>query len=101
MAIDKPLEHLTVLLREAVDARQVKADGVYVDCTFGRGGHSRQILRRLGSRGRLVALDRDRDALEAAQQISDARFASVHASFSGLREVLAMQGVARVDGILM
>jgi len=90
-----------VLLREAVDALQVKADGLYADCTFGRGGHSREILRRLGSRGRLLALDRDPEALQAADQICDARFTALHASFSRLRDALNAEGVSGVDGILM
>ena len=90
-----------MLLREAVDALQVKADGLYADCTFGRGGHSREILRRLGSRGRLLALDRDPEALQAADQICDARFTALHASFSRLRDALNAEGVSGVDGILM
>jgi 16S rRNA (cytosine1402-N4)-methyltransferase len=90
-----------VLLREAVDALQVKAEGVYVDCTFGRGGHSREILGRLGSCARLLALDRDPEALTAAREIIDARFTAKHASFGRLREVLGAEGIARVDGILM
>jgi len=90
-----------VLLREAVDALQVKADGTYADCTFGRGGHSREILLRLGGHGRLVALDRDPEALAAAKEIGDARFTVLHASFGRLREALGAEGVARVDGILM
>jgi 16S rRNA (cytosine1402-N4)-methyltransferase len=90
-----------VLLQEAVDALQVKAEGVYADCTFGRGGHSREILRRLGSRARLLALDRDPEALAAAQEINDARFTALHASFGRLREALGAEGIARVDGILM
>jgi 16S rRNA (cytosine1402-N4)-methyltransferase len=90
-----------VLLQEAVDALQVKAEGVYVDCTFGRGGHSREILRRLGSRARLFALDRDPEAFAAAQEIVDARFTPLHASFGRLREVLGSEGISRVDGILM
>jgi 16S rRNA (cytosine1402-N4)-methyltransferase len=84
-----------------VDALQVKEDGVYVDCTFGRGGHSREILRRLGAHGRLVALDRDPEAVAAAQDIADARFMPVHASFSRLREALAGRGIELVDGVLM
>ena len=90
-----------MLLREAVDALQVKRDGMYVDCTFGRGGHSREILRRLGAGGRLVALDRDPDALASAQDIGDARFVALHASFGHLHEALAAEGIERVDGVLM
>jgi 16S rRNA (cytosine1402-N4)-methyltransferase len=95
------LAHVPVLLREAVDALEVKADGVYADCTFGRGGHSREVLRRLGSRGRLLALDRDLGAVAAAQQIADARLLVLHASFGRLQEALGAEGIAQVDGILM
>ena len=68
--------HKTVLLREAVDALNIKADGIYVDATFGRGGHSREILARLGANGRVVALDRDPLAVAAAAQFSLAELAS-------------------------
>lgn len=93
--------HRPVLLVEAIDALNVKEDGIYVDCTFGRGGHSRAILERLGVRGRLVALDRDPQAVQAAAGIHDPRFAIHHASFSRLDEVLATEGVERVDGVLL
>jgi 16S rRNA (cytosine1402-N4)-methyltransferase len=93
--------HLPVLLRGAVDALEVKAEGVYVDCTFGRGGHSREILRRLGSRGRLLALDRDLEAVTAAQQIDDARLIVLHVSFGRLQEALEAEGIVKVDGILL
>jgi len=72
-----------------------------VDCTFGRGGHSQEILRRLGPQGRLAALDRDPQAVAAARQIADARFTASHASFAQLAQVLAAQGIERADGILM
>jgi 16S rRNA (cytosine1402-N4)-methyltransferase len=93
--------HVPVLLREAVDALEVRAEGVYADCTFGRGGHSREILRRLGSRGRLVALDRDLEAAAAARRIADARLIVLHASFGRLQGVLGAEGIAQVDGLLM
>lgn len=93
--------HITVLLHEAVEALNVKADGVYVDGTFGRGGHSRLILSRLGSQGRLIALDRDLTAVAHGQAIADARFSMVHAHFSSMTTVLAEQGVQAVDGILL
>ena len=93
--------HRPVLLAEAIDALNVKEDGIYVDCTFGRGGHSRAILERLGVRGRLVALDRDPQAVQAAAEIRDPRFAIHHASFSRLEEVLAAEGIERADGVLL
>lgn len=96
-----PAEHISVLLHEAVDALNIREDGVYVDCTFGRGGHSRQILSRLGVNGRLIALDRDLAAISAASQIQDPRFQIEHSGFSGLKQVLEALGVEKVDGVLL
>jgi 16S rRNA (cytosine1402-N4)-methyltransferase len=96
--------HRTVLLDEAVDALGldgVRADGVYVDGTFGRGGHSRLILSKLGPRGRLIAFDKDLQAIATAGQISDPRFTIVHDSFATMRAALAERGVTQVDGILL
>jgi len=93
--------HRTVLLEEAVDALALRADGAYVDATFGRGGHSRLILDRLGPRGRLIALDKDPQAVAAAREISDARFNVAHASFADLARVLDRLGLERVDGVLL
>ena len=93
--------HQTVLLEEAVEALRIKADGVYVDGTFGRGGHSRAILARLGSSGKLIALDRDAMAITAAMEIADPRLAAVHAQFGALREVIRRAGKAHVDGVLL
>ncbi len=95
------LPHTTVLLNEAVEALAIKSDGVYVDGTFGRGGHSAQILERLGSNGRLIALDKDPAAVAAGRAWCDARFRMVHRGFAQLAEVLHEQGVAKVDGILL
>ena len=93
--------HKTVLLEEAVDALALRPDGAYVDATFGRGGHSRLILDRLGPRGRLIALDCDPEAVVAATRISDARFCMVHASFAELAGVLERLGLGGVDGVLL
>jgi len=93
--------HRTVLLEEAVDALAIRADGAYVDATFGRGGHSRLILDRLGPRGRLIALDKDPEAVAAAKRISDARFNVVHASFAELAGVLNRLGLQGTDGVLL
>jgi len=79
----------------------VRGDGVYVDCTFGRGGHSRLILARLGATGRLLALDRDAEAVTAGGAIVDARFTIVHGSFSRVGELAAAAGIGQVDGILL
>lgn len=93
--------HVTVLLQEAVDALALKSDGVYVDGTFGRGGHSRLILSKLGANGRLIAMDRDMAAYGAAQSIDDARFQIAHRHFSEIEDVLNQFGVDKVDGILL
>ena len=93
--------HVAVLLHEAVDALAVKGDGIYVDGTFGRGGHSREVLARLETTGRLVALDRDPAAIAAGQSIDDPRFTLVHASFSELGTVLDRLGIDGIDGVLL
>jgi 16S rRNA (cytosine1402-N4)-methyltransferase len=79
----------------------VRSDGCYVDCTFGRGGHARLILARLGKTGRLLALDRDPQAVAAGGEIGDARFRILHGRFSRLAELAAGAGIARADGILL
>ena len=99
--MSETLQHATVLLHEAVAALQIKPDGVYVDGTFGRGGHSRLILQHLGKAGRLIALDKDPAAIVAGQQISDARFQLVHSEFEMLTEVLQQLSVGKVDGVLL
>ncbi|POR46541.1 16S rRNA (cytosine1402-N4)-methyltransferase [Paraburkholderia eburnea] len=95
------LQHRTVLLDEAVDALVTRADGVYVDGTFGRGGHSRAVLGRLAEGGRLIAFDKDPLAIATAEQVGDARFSIVHESFASLRDALAERGVGRVSGVLL
>ncbi len=94
-------EHITVLLNEGVDALSIRPAGIYVDATFGRGGHSRRILEFLDPAGRLIALDRDLAAIEAGQAIDDPRFTLVHAHFSQIESVLDDLGVAKVDGVLL
>ena len=94
-------EHRTVLLEEAVDALAIKPGGTYVDATFGRGGHSRQVLGQLNEQGRLIALDRDPAAVEAGREIADPRLKLIHAAFSGLRAALEAEAVERVDGVLL
>jgi len=92
--------HLPVLLEEAVAALAIRTDGTYVDATFGRGGHSRAILGRLGPSGRLIALDRDPQAVASARALADPRFRIVHAPFSELGRVLEGLGVGQVQGLL-
>lgn len=92
--------HLPVLLEEVLAALAIRPDGVYVDATFGRGGHSRAILARLGPRGRLLSLDRDPEAVRAAQDLHDPRFVIAHAAFSALGETARRLGVQAADGVL-
>lgn len=96
--------HQTVLLEEAVNGLLIegaRAQGVFVDGTFGRGGHSRRILRSLGESGRLIAFDKDLYAIANAQEIRDPRFHIVHDSFATMTAALAELSVQKVDGILM
>ena len=93
--------HQTVLLQEAVEALAVKSSGIYVDGTFGRGGHSRAILERLGPDGRLLALDRDPQAVAAAREINDPRLTMLHHSFGELAEAVRQAGIESVDGVLL
>jgi 16S rRNA (cytosine1402-N4)-methyltransferase len=93
--------HVPVLAQEAVAALAIQPEGVYVDATFGRGGHSRLILDRLGPGGRLIALDRDPDAIRAGAALTDARLTLVRRAFSKLEAVLEELGIARVNGILL
>ena len=95
------LAHRAVLLREAVEALAIKPSGLYVDGTFGRGGHSRAILERLGPDGRLLALDRDPQAVAAARQISDRRLIVEHRPFAELGEAVRQAGFGSVDGVLL
>ncbi|MER2541296.1 MAG: 16S rRNA (cytosine(1402)-N(4))-methyltransferase RsmH [Azonexus sp.] len=92
--------HVTVLLEEAVESLAIKADGIYMDGTFGRGGHSRLILSKLGKNGRLVAVDRDLHAIAAGAAIKDPRFQLVHRAFGDIAEAANEAGLQAVDGIL-
>ena len=94
-------KHTTVLLQEAVEALALKPDGIYVYGTFGRGGHSRLILERLGKSGRLIAFDRDPAACAVGRNFGDERFCMVHSSYSRLQEVLRQLNVGQVDGVLL
>ena len=97
-------DHRTVMLEEAVDALAVRPDGIYFDGTYGRGGHSRLILQRLGPQGRLVGFDKDVQAVQAAQRelAQEPRFTMVHDSFARIAEVAeALDLLGRVDGLLL
>ncbi|MGL4746383.1 MAG: 16S rRNA (cytosine(1402)-N(4))-methyltransferase RsmH, partial [Shewanella sp.] len=95
--------HLSVLLEETVGGLNIKDDGIYIDGTFGRGGHSRQVLQRLGEKGRLIAIDRDPQAIEAAKQFADdPRFQIVHGGFGQLADYVEDLGlVGKIDGVLL
>ena len=99
------MQHLSVLLPEAVDALVTDADGLYVDGTFGRGGHSRAILERLSPQGRLIAFDRDPAAIASAGAdtafAADPRFTIEHTAFSAMTVTLAARGIAQVSGVLL
>jgi 16S rRNA (cytosine1402-N4)-methyltransferase len=93
--------HVPVLLEQAVAALAIRPDGTYLDGTFGRGGHARAILARLGPAGRLVAIDRDPEAERAARDIADARFTFRRAWFSEADAVLDALGIGQLDGALL
>ncbi|AIM60836.1 16S rRNA methyltransferase [Cellulophaga lytica] len=90
--------HNPVLLKESVDGLSIKEDGVYVDVTFGGGGHSREILSRLGEKGRLIGFDQDEDAL--ANALDDDRFLLINENFRYIKQFLKFHGIRKVDGIL-
>lgn len=90
--------HNPVLLTETVDGLNIKPDGVYVDVTFGGGGHSREILKRLGTHGKLFAFDQDKDAL--SNTIDDERFTLINENFRFIKRFLRFYGVKEVDGVL-
>ena len=92
----------TVLLDEAVNGLNIREDGIYIDGTFGRGGHSRLILSQLGEKGKLIAIDRDPQAIAAAAEITDPRFSIIHGPFSALAEYVSERDlVGKIDGILL
>jgi 16S rRNA (cytosine1402-N4)-methyltransferase len=97
MTVDTPWQHTTVLLSEAVDALDLQPDGTYVDATFGRGGHTRLMLSKLSDKGRVIAFDKDPEAVAAAQQIQDPRLSIRHEGFAHLGDLPH----ASVDGVLM
>lgn len=90
--------HLSVLLKECTDGLNIQPDGIYVDATFGGGGHSRAILERLSESGKLYAFDQDQDAF--ANKPDDNRLTLIHANFADIKKMLRLHGVKKVDGIL-
>lgn len=95
-------KHTTVLLDEAVNGLNIREDGIYIDGTFGRGGHSRLILSQLGENGQLLAIDRDPQAIAAAAEINDPRFSIVHGPFSALADYVDARGLTgKISGVLL
>ena len=96
-------KHLSVLLNECLDALDIKEDGIYVDCTLGGAGHSLEILKRLSSKGRLIGIDQDEDALKAAKENLKEynNVTYVHDNFYNIEAILEKLGIEKVDGILM
>ena len=95
-------KHVTVLLDEAVNGLNIKPNGIYIDGTFGRGGHSRLILSQLNEHGKLIAIDRDPEAIKAAQAIDDPRFMIKHGPFSDIANYVEEEGlVGKIDGVLL
>ncbi|HMP30096.1 MAG TPA: 16S rRNA (cytosine(1402)-N(4))-methyltransferase RsmH, partial [Saprospiraceae bacterium] len=90
--------HIPVLLHQSIESLRIRPDGIYVDCTFGAGGHSRSILDKLGSKGRLIAFDMDDDALLNVP--NDKRFILVKSNYRYIRKFLRVHGIQEVDGIL-
>ena len=93
--------HIPVLLEEAIVGLNIKPNGVYLDCTYGRGGHSREILNNLGINGRLIAIDKDLDAVKEAKKIKDKRFEIEHCSFTDIELILEKKKIKQLDGVLM
>lgn len=95
--------HYSVLLAESLDGLRIKPDGIYIDGTFGRGGHSRAILDRLGEQGKLIGIDQDPDAVAHAKaNLVDKRFEIVHASFADLAQICEARGLSgKIDGVLL
>ena len=80
--------HIPVMLKETIEALSIKPNGTYLDCTFGRGGHSSEILKLLSNKGRLIAIDKDLDAINEGKKIVDKRFEIEHCTFSEIDEIL-------------
>ncbi len=95
--------HQSVMFSESIDALNIKTDGIYIDATFGRGGHAQGILNKLGEQGKLIAFDQDISAIEHAHKnFTDNRLTLIHSAFSNMLSIITQQGlVGRIDGILM
>ena len=103
MSQSSEFKHVSVLLDECIEALAIKPNGIYIDATFGRGGHSAHILDALGSDGTLIAFDRDPQAIEAAKRFADdSRFRIIHSPFGDMAEEIEALGLTgKIDGVLM
>ena len=81
-------KHIPVLLKESIEGLNINPSGIYLDCTFGRGGHSQEILKKLNSKGSLIAIDQDLDSIQVAAAITDKKFKIFHVKFSSMGEIL-------------
>lgn len=82
------LNHVSVLIKESIELLKINPNGIYLDCTFGRGGHSQKILEHLDSHGQLIAIDKDQEAINAAKKIKDPRFEIFQTNFLNFDEIL-------------
>jgi len=82
------LNHVSVLIKESIELLKIDPNGIYLDCTFGRGGHSQKILEHLNSQGRLISIDKDQEAINAAKKIKDRRFEIFQTNFLNFDEIL-------------
>ena len=82
------LNHVSVLIKESIELLKINPNGIYLDCTFGRGGHSQKILEHLNSQGRLISIDKDQEAINAAKKIKDRRFEIFQTNFLNFDEIL-------------
>jgi len=96
-------KHFSVMLEECIEMLDIKEDGIYVDCTLGGAGHSKEILKKLSPKGRLIGIDQDLDALKAAKEkLKDFNnITYVHNNFYNIKDILESLGIEKVDGILM
>lgn len=99
--VDQNTYHVPVLLKQSIEQLITNADGVYIDCTFGGGGHSNEILNNIGSKGKVLAFDQDLQAQENSALIEDSRFYFFHSNFLYLTKFLEYQNVKKIDGVLM
>ncbi|QKQ23788.1 16S rRNA (cytosine(1402)-N(4))-methyltransferase RsmH [Candidatus Ruthia endofausta] len=95
--------HQSVMFNESIDALNIKTDGIYIDATFGRGGHAQGILNKLGEQGKLISFDQDISAIECAHKnFTDNRLTLIHSAFSNMLSIITQQGlIGKIDGILM